>query len=44
MIELKHVSYAYADETAKNLKDISLAAHDGEITLCTGASGCGKST
>lgn len=44
MIELKHVSYAYADETAKNLKDISLAAHDGEITLCTGVSGCGKST
>ena len=40
MIELKHVSYAYADETAKILKDISLAAHDGEITLCTGVSGC----
>lgn len=44
MIELKHVSYAYADETTNNLKDISLTAYDGEITLCTGVSGCGKST
>ena len=32
MIELKHVSYAYADETTNNLKDISLTAYDGEIT------------
>ena len=44
MIELKHVSYAYADETTNNLKDISLTAYDGEISLCTGVSGCGKST
>lgn len=44
MIELKHVSYAYADETKLNLKDISITAKDGEITLCTGVSGCGKST
>lgn len=44
MIELKHVSYAYADEKEPNLKDISLTAKDGEITLCTGVSGCGKST
>lgn len=44
MIELKHVSYAYADETTNNLKDISLTAYDGEITLCTGVPGCGKST
>ena len=44
MIELKHVSYAYADETTNNLQDISLTAYDGEITLCTGVSGCGKST
>ena len=40
MIELKHGSYAYADETTNNLKDISLTAYDGELTLCTGVSGC----
>ncbi|MGN0916396.1 MAG: ABC transporter ATP-binding protein [Succinivibrio sp.] len=44
MIELEKLSYTYASESNECLKDISLKAEDGRITLCTGVSGCGKST
>ena len=44
MIELNQVSYRYSVVDNYALKDISLRANDGQIVLCTGRSGCGKTT
>ena len=44
MIELKNLSYVYSDGKEKALDNISLKVNNGEIVLCTGKSGCGKST
>ena len=44
MIEVKNVSYTYSDSKEKALNDVSFTVNDGEIVLCTGRSGCGKST
>ena len=44
MIEVKNVSYTYSDSKEKALNNVSFTVNDGEIVLCTGRSGCGKST
>ena len=44
MIEVKNVSYIYSDSKEKALNNVSFTVNDGEIVLCTGRSGCGKST
>lgn len=44
MIEVKNVSYTYSDSREKALNNVSFTVNDGEIVLCTGRSGCGKST
>lgn len=47
MIQLKNVNkYFYRDEPREvhALKDINLTIEDGEFTLFSGASGCGKTT
>lgn len=44
MIEVNNVSYTYSDSKEKALNNVSLKVNDGEIVLCTGRSGCGKST
>ena len=44
MIELNHVTYRYPFSDRNALEDISLTVRPGEAVLCTGVSGCGKST
>lgn len=44
MIELKNVTYTYPFQDKPAVKNISLKVNYGEIVLCTGSSGCGKST
>lgn len=44
MIEFKNVTYTYPFQNTPAVKNISFKADYGEIVLCTGASGCGKST
>lgn len=43
-IELRNVSFRYADHEPWILKDCSLRIGDGESVAITGSSGCGKST
>lgn len=44
MIELRNVSYAYANHEGEALRNISLTVRAGEVKVVTGASGCGKTT
>ncbi len=44
VIELSHVTYAYADQPTPALADFSVALHPGEFVLVVGPSGAGKST
>ncbi len=44
VIELSHVTYAYADQTTPVLADFSVSLHAGEFVLVVGPSGAGKST
>lgn len=44
MIELKNVSFEYANGNSGALEDISLTIGDGECVLLCGESGCGKTT
>ena len=43
-IEIKDVSFSYADDARLILKDISLNVEKGEFVCLLGQSGCGKST
>jgi subfamily B ATP-binding cassette protein MsbA len=43
-IELENVSFAYDSDSAPVLKDISLAANQGEVIALVGSSGAGKTT
>ena len=43
-IEIKDVSFSYADDGRLILKDISLNVEKGEFVCLLGQSGCGKST
>lgn len=42
-IELKHVSFAYNDDT-QVLEDVSFSANQNEVTALVGMSGCGKTS
>lgn len=44
MIEIKNVSFAYANADSGSLHDISLHIERGECVLLCGESGCGKTT
>lgn len=44
MIRFKNVTYTYPFQECPAVTGISLEVRPGEIVLCTGASGCGKST
>ncbi len=44
MLSFKNVSYAYSNCEHKAVKNINFEVKAGEIVLCTGASGCGKTT
>src|SRR5512138_624836 len=41
---LEDVSFRYRDRTGAAIRHISFEAHEGEILLIAGASGCGKTT
>lgn len=43
-IVVSHLSYTYRGRTEPALRDVSITARPGEITLIAGASGCGKTT
>ncbi len=44
MIKFQDVSYAYPHQEEFAVKNINLEVKAGKIVLCTGASGCGKTT
>ncbi len=44
MIDVRDVSYTYAFSARKALEHVSLSVRPGEVVLCTGVSGCGKTT
>ncbi len=44
MIKFHNVSYAYANQKEVAVKNVSFEVEAGSIVLCTGASGCGKTT
>ena len=44
MIRFERVTYTYPFQTCPAVSDISFSVRPGELVLCTGASGCGKST
>ena len=44
MIDVRDVSYTYAFSGRKALDHVSLSVRPGEVVLCTGVSGCGKTT
>ncbi len=44
MIELKHISFKYGEDSPLVLKDLSLTINAGEFVAVVGASGSGKST
>ncbi|MDE7038955.1 MAG: ATP-binding cassette domain-containing protein, partial [Lachnospiraceae bacterium] len=43
-IEIRDLSFSYADDKRLILKDISLEVKKGEFVCLLGQSGCGKST
>lgn len=43
-VELRHVSFRYAEEEADVINDVSLKISAGECLAITGSSGCGKTT
>lgn len=44
MIRFESVSYTYPFQDTPAVKDISFTVRPGELVLCTGMSGCGKTT
>lgn len=44
MIRLENVSYKYPYQEKEAVKNINLSVKSGEIVVCTGVSGCGKTT
>ncbi len=44
MLSFNNVSYSYSNCEENAVKNISFEVKAGEIVLCTGASGCGKTT
>jgi energy-coupling factor transport system ATP-binding protein len=44
VIKLQNVSYTFPFADNPALKNVSLTVHPGEVILCTGVSGCGKTT
>lgn len=44
MIDIDSVSYRYPFQSGYSLKNFSLKIDPGECSVCTGTSGCGKST
>ncbi len=44
MIEMKNVSFRYAQSDMESLCDVNLSIADGECVLLCGKSGCGKTT
>ena len=44
MIRFDSVSYTYPFQDTPAVRDISLVVRPGELVLCTGMSGCGKTT
>ncbi len=44
MIKLENVTYTYPFASKPALRNVSLRVRPGEVILCTGVSGCGKTT
>ncbi len=44
MIELKDVTYRYPHQDKYAVKNINIKVSPGELVVCTGVSGCGKTT
>ncbi len=44
MIKFENVTYTYSAQSMPAVKNINFEVPNGKIILCTGASGCGKST
>lgn len=44
MIRLENVTYKYPYQNKEAVKNINLSVKSGEVVVCTGVSGCGKTT
>lgn len=44
MIRLENVTYKYPYQDREAVKNINLSVKSGEVVVCTGVSGCGKTT